>query len=102
MEAIGGEGGDFTLDTDFSLTKAERGAARTVESFSRGTRDLYALALRLALLDSLYSDESPVIMLDDPFISMDDKRIERGMALLADIARERQILYFTCSDGRKI
>lgn len=101
-KAIGGEGGDFTLDTDFSLTRAERGAARTLESYSRGTRDLYALALRLALIDSLYRNESPVIMLDDPFISMDDGRISHGMTLLTELARERQILYFTCAEGRRI
>lgn len=100
--AIGGSGGDFALDTDFTLTKSERGAARGVESFSRGTRDLYALSLRLALIDSLYGDEQPFIMLDDPFISMDDTRLERGKELLRTIAGEKQILYFTCSQAREI
>ena len=98
--AIGGAGGEFSVDTAFSVSKSDRGAARSEESFSRGTKDLYALSMRLALIDSLYENESPFIILDDPFIAMDDEKVTRGKALLSSLAKEKQILYFTCSRAR--
>ena len=102
VKMINGEGGEFRLDTNFEITRIERGAAHEEEAYSRGTKDLYSLAMRLALTDSLYEGELPFLVLDDPFISLDDKRCERAKAMLKSIAKERQIIYFTCSDSRAI
>lgn len=99
---ITGADGEYTLNTSFELTKTERGTAHGIESFSRGTRDLYALALRLALLDALYENESPFIILDDPFIALDDKRLEKAKAMLKALGKTKQILYFTCTKARVI
>ncbi|MBQ7363518.1 MAG: AAA family ATPase [Clostridia bacterium] len=101
-KAIGGAGGTFAVDTDFTVSKSEHGAARSEESYSRGTRDLYALAIRLALIDSLYENEPPFIILDDPFLSFDDEKTEKGRKLLRELAKDRQILYFTCSKAREV
>ena len=54
------------------------------------------------MTDSLYEGELPFLVLDDPFISYDDERGARARRLLSAIAKERQILYFTCSDSRDI
>lgn len=97
----GGEG-DYTLNTSFELTRTERGEAHGIESYSRGTRDLYALSLRLALLDALYEKESPFIILDDPFLALDDTRLEKAKATLKALGKTRQILYFTCTKARAI
>ena len=99
---IGGEGGDFALDTCFTVTKSDRGANRGEECYSRGTRDLYALALRLALIDTLFEGEEPFIILDDPFIAFDDEKCKRGRKLLSELAKTKQILYFTCSSSRAV
>ncbi len=100
--AIGGEGGEYTVKTDFEVQKSERGAMHPEQSYSRGTRDLISLAMRLSLIDSLFEKEAPFIILDDPFIALDDKKIKKGRALLSELARGRQIIYFTCSEARKI
>lgn len=100
--ALGGSGGSFAVGTDFTVTKNEHGAARSEESYSRGTKDLLALSMRLALIDSLYENESPFIILDDPLIALDDARIKDGAKLLRELSKERQILYFTCSKSREI
>ena len=100
--AIGGTGTGYTVGCDFEVKREDRGALRTEESYSRGTRDLIALAMRLALIDSLFENEAPFIMLDDPFIALDDLKIKKGRALLENIAKEKQIIYFTCSLARKI
>ena len=99
---ISGSEGEFSLSTDFELSKTERGASHGIDSYSRGTRDLYALAMRFALIDALYEKEAPFVILDDPFLALDDARLERAKLLLKSIGRDRQILYFTCSRSRAI
>ena len=102
-EIIGGISGEsFEMDTDFALTKQEGGLTKSIAAYSRGTRDLYNLALRLALVDSLYEIERPFIILDDPFTALDDKKTESALKLIKEFARERQIIYFTCAKSRSI
>ncbi len=95
-------GEDFHMDTSFNLKKNERGTLRGAEAYSRGTRDMYALAARFALIDSLYENESPFVILDDPFAYFDDAKLTRAASALTSIAKERQIIYLTCSSARKI
>ena len=99
---ITGADGEYTLSTSFELTRTERGEAHGIESYSRGTRDLYALSLRLALVDALYENEAPFIILDDPFTALDDTKLERAKAMLKTIGKTKQVLYFTCSKSRVI
>ena len=102
-EKIGGITGEsFEMDTDFSITRQDGGATRTQEAYSRGTRDLYNLAIRLALVDSLYEIERPFILLDDPFTSFDDGKTDAALRLLKELGKERQIIYFTCSKSRSV
>lgn len=93
---------EFTIDTSFTIMKTDLGKSRQAESYSRGTRDMHALAMRLALVDSLYASNTPPIILDDPFVSFDDKHVQRASTVLNKIARDRQIIYFTCSKSRKL
>ena len=58
------------------------------------------LCARFALVDVLYRKEQPVILLDDPFTNLDEDKIDRALRLLTEIARERQIIYFTCHESR--
>ena len=99
---ISGERGDYTVDTSFTVSKSERGSSKKSEAYSRGTRELYALAMRLALIDSLYESESPCIILDDPFTSFDDEKVSAALKLLREIAREKQVIYLTCSKHRSV
>ena len=99
---LNGETGEFAMGTDFVLKKFERGETRAAESYSRGMRDLHAFCLRIALSDSLYGGAMPFVILDDPFISLDNERLDSAKALIKEIAKERQVIYFTCSAERSI
>ena len=100
---IGGErGGDFNMNTSFEVTKSEGGKSMPTEAYSLGVRDFYSLAARLALVDALYEDETPFIILDDPFVHLDDEKTKRALLLLEGLAKKRQILYFTCSNSRSL
>ncbi len=99
-ENISGESGEFQMDTSFGISKLEGAKTHTTEAYSRGTRDLYNLAGRFALIDSLYENETPFVILDDPFTALDDKKTKAALNLLQEFAKEKQIIYFTCSKSR--
>ncbi|WP_067930855.1 AAA family ATPase [Alicyclobacillus kakegawensis] len=69
-------------------------------ALSRGTRELAALAVRLALIAD-YRERGvhlPVI-LDDPLVNLDPLRRSRLLRLLLEVSGEQQILYLTCHDS---
>ena len=98
----GDEGAEYRLDTDFNITKSEGGISRASEAYSRGTRELYNLAIRLALIDSLYEGERPFIILDDPFAYLDDGRLGGAKAVISRLGDNKQIIYLTCVKSRCI
>ncbi len=102
IEMMGMPSEGYSVDTNFVVRKFEDGETRATESYSRGTRDLYALALRLALVDSLYAGESPFLVLDDPFTYFDGARLYGAKELLRQLSEKKQIIYFTCSRERSI
>lgn len=91
---------DFELDMDMNIKLSYSGSTKSAEYLSQGYQDLVALCSRLALVDVLYADEKPILILDDPFTNLDDKKIKESLKLLHTIADERQTVYFTCHDSR--
>ncbi len=91
-------------DLNLRVFSQEKGDWVTPDSgeLSRGTVDQLYLAARLALLDLLYRDTKPPLLLDDPFVKFDPDRREQAMALCKEIAQEHQVLLFTCSDAYNI
>ena len=100
ISLIENECGEFSLDTSFNVTKRDLGASRPEDAYSRGTKDIRALAVRLALIDALYESDSPPIVLDDPFIAFDDTRTQRALEILEKLSESKQIIYLTCSKSR--
>ena len=101
IDGIDSERG-FSLDTSFSLSVTEGGATHQHAAYSKGTRELYALATRLALTDALYDGELPPLIFDDPFASLDDRRVDTAKKLLLKLSEKRQIIYFTCHKSREL
>lgn len=100
---ISGEAGEYYIDTDFNLQRREGALTHTSKAYSKGTRELYALALRLALIDALYKDgDTPPIILDDPFSLFDDERLGGAGALIKSLSKTKQIIYMTPHKSRII
>ena len=78
------------------------GALRKEENLSDGQRALTALCMRLALMENLYEGEMPFCILDDPFVHLDEKHFAEVAEGVRTLAKEMQILYFTCHEARKI
>lgn len=102
LGAIANDTEGYTVDTGFELHRYERGKTREAESYSRGMRDLYTLCLKLALTDAMYGGNAPLIILDDPFTTLDDDKLEGAKRLIRSLSENKQVIYFTCSKERVI
>ena len=89
--------GDFDVTDGLKVSYiADGGEKRTVDFLSGGTRDLAYIAVRMALIDMLYTEKPPVC-LDESFAHQDNVRAKSMMKSLAHLATEGyQSFVFTC------
>lgn len=76
----------------------ERGDWVDVSALSQGTLDLVYLAARIGLVRLVTGDRRPPLVLDDPFVTLDDDRARRALELLRVISADFQVIYLTTSD----
>lgn len=68
-------------------------------ALSGGTYDQLYLAIRLALGEKRLGNEKGFLLLDDPFLKSDSRRLRRQMEMLLALSQSGwQILYFTAKD----
>jgi len=87
-------------DQDLSLRvfAPERGDWVDVSELSQGTLDTVYLAARIGLVRLVTGDRRPPLVLDDPFVTLDDERAKRALELLRDVSDDFQVIYLTTSD----
>ena len=101
MERMAGVTKEEILITESLEVRLERaGAGRELAFFSAGQTDMILLCMRLALVDALFRDARPFVILDDPFVNLDDDSTRKALALLEELSRDRQILYLVCNSSR--
>lgn len=96
----GGKYQNLLLDVAFGISLETPEGTFPIEQFSAGTRDAVYFAFRLAV-SSLLSETVLPMVLDDPFVNLDDTRRAEAEELLQQAAKERQILYFSCHNHQK-
>jgi DNA repair exonuclease SbcCD ATPase subunit len=82
----------------FSVFSPETRDWVDVRRLSQGTLDQLYLCARLGIVRQVTQPASPPLVFDDPFITFDDDRARRALALLKDMSREHQVIYLTTSD----
>ena len=101
MERLWGEPErQMLVDQNLDVFLERCGEARELGYFSAGQSDLVMLCMRFALVDALFGEEKPFVILDDPFVNLDDQHTKQALKLLKELAENRQILYLTCSTSR--
>lgn len=89
---------EVSIDDELAITivAPETGRMIAAEELSRGTQDQIFFVERLEMIDLLdpTTGESP-LLLDEPFVHFDDKRLAVALELLAEEADERQVMFFT-------
>jgi uncharacterized protein YhaN len=76
----------------------ERGDWVKAQSLSQGTVDVVYLAARLGLVRLVTGNRRPPLILDDPFVTLDDVRGPRALELLRRVSTDFQVIYLTTSD----
>lgn len=83
---------------DMAVWAPEKGDWVDVRALSQGTLDLVYLTARLGLVRLVTGDRRPPLVFDDPFVTFDDERAMRTMALLRELTGDFQVIYLTTSD----
>lgn len=93
---------NLVIDTDLKVSVDEAGKLHESDFLSAGYKDIVNFCSRMALVDSLFNEEKPPVILDDPFVNLDDDKIPRALQLVKDMSEEKQILYFACHKSREL
>lgn len=96
------DGKEYELDANLNIKLKDRGVRHDTELLSDGYRDLVGLCRRMAMIEAMYREETPFLILDDPFVNLDNDRVRGGINILKRISENYQIIYFTCHDSRAV
>ena len=83
---------------DLQVWSAEKGEKLDHDEMSSGSLDQFYLALRLEAIRSIFADDLPPLILDDPLVSCDPDRRGRIIEILEEHASLGQVIYLTCHD----
>ncbi len=92
--------GQVLVTPDLDVQLERFGEARELGYFSAGQSDMVMLGMRFALVDALFRETRPFVILDDPFVNLDDSHTARALELLRTLSQDRQIIYLTCNSSR--
>lgn len=92
----------FMMDANINLFKKEEGEYHGIWAQSEGYSDIIGFCMRIALLDIMYENEKPFVVMDDPFSGLDTRNMEGAKRLMRKVAEEYQIIYMTCHESRGI
>lgn len=96
------EAGHIAVNTDLEVQLERAGSPRALTYFSAGQTDAVHLCMRLALSDALFEDGKCFMILDDPFVNLDDEHTAQALTLLKELAEDRQIVYLVCNTSRTV
>lgn len=87
---------DFQEEKTVLVAVTQDAKRKGVEALSSGRRDQLFLALRLAAIENHVVSQEPVpVVVDDIVINFDDAAATATFILLAELAKETQVLFFT-------
>jgi len=80
----------------------ENGKLYTVDYYSVGWKELIGFCTRLALVEAVFLKDAPVLILDDPFANLDDRKTDKAKRLVKELSSKYQIVYLTCKKERSL
>lgn len=91
-----------SINTDFDILMEDHGLEHRLQEFSCGTQDVINICARFALVDALYKNEGPFVLMDDVFSNLDDKELSLAKEAAKKLSRRFQVIYLTCNSSRSI
>lgn len=86
------------LDDKFNLKLTNPQGEISIDLLSAGTYDSVALALRFALLELIFADDSGFLILDDCLVDLDKDRKKEAIKLIKKLAKKHQVIFTTCDE----
>lgn len=91
---------ETNVDINLNVKIDVNGSKKEVKNFSSGYQDLIYICIRFSLINALFKEESPFVVLDDPFVNLDDDKTKKAVSLLNKLSEDYQIIYFVCNTSR--
>ena len=88
------------VDINLNVKVDVNGSQKEIKYFSSGYKDLIYICMRFSLINALFKEEKPFVVLDDPFVNLDEAKTENALQVIDEIAKEYQIIYFVCNSSR--
>ncbi len=99
-EAIGA---NVKFDSKLNIKFTKNGREVDDGYLSTGQKAMCAFCFRLAIMDNIYGgDDKPFIILDDPFMSLDNTYLEKTLDIVKEMSLDFQLIYLTCHTSRQI
>ncbi len=86
----------IVIDTRLELSVLKGAKTREIDYFSSGYKDIMWFCERMAIADSVYAKELPVLIFDDAFLTFDEGMLRKGLKLLKALSEDVQVIYMTC------
>ena len=88
------------VDTNLNVKIEVNGSQKEIKTFSAGYKDLIYICMRFSLVDALFNQENPFVVLDDPFVNLDESKTEKALEIMNEFAKKYQVIYFSCNSSR--
>ncbi|MCR4590413.1 MAG: AAA family ATPase [Lachnospiraceae bacterium] len=88
------------MDSEFNISLESHGSMHSIMSESSGIKDLINLSARFALIDALFENDKPCVILDDVMNNLDEERFKNAMDMTEEFAKNYQVIYLTCNSSR--
>lgn len=95
-------GQKVSMDKDYRISFDIKGQLRRYEHLSSGNLAVCALCFRLALIDNMFANDKPFIIMDDPFLTLDSEHFNKTKTLMQKLSADKQMIYFCCHESRII
>lgn len=89
-----------SVDTNLDVKIEIDGSQKEIKTFSAGYKDLIYICMRFSLIDALFSGEVPFVVLDDPFVNLDESKTSKALEILQEFTKKYQVIYFSCNSSR--
>jgi uncharacterized protein YhaN len=92
---------EVKIDPDFQVwaREVDTGELRLAEHLSRGTQDQLYFSMRFGIMDLVSNEDEPCpCLMDEPFAAYDQPRLRKAFEVLAEEAKRRQLILFTCRE----